>query len=358
MRKLKTILSYVLLGALCLAALATLPGAAQNGTAASAVPEAAAARGGNIGVPKAVLDKMIHSTAEVDPNPLVGIGQGDFIEATRAAVENAGGLAGTIKSGDVVLIKPNLCTYPKAGSPTTTDYRVVQAVVDMVRQMAPSRIIVAEGGFTGNAFSPANMAMTKYDTIKGVEFVDFNSFEKKDCYELKPPNSLIGRTLFIPKVYMDAAVVIDVAKLKTHFQPDAVVSLSLKNAFGVPSEKIYGGYGYKGGLHVFPLKEAIVELNMIRKPDFSVIDGIIGGEGYGPASNMPVKSNVVFAGRDPVALDTVALTFMGFGVDQIPHVALAAKSGLGIADLSKIKVVGADVQAIKMDFQSSFKRNK
>jgi uncharacterized protein (DUF362 family) len=155
---------------------------------------------------------------------------------------------------------------------------------------------------------------------------------------------------------MDANVVIDVAKLKTHFQPDAVVSLCLKNAFGVPSERLYGGYGYKGGLHAFPLADAIVELNMIRRPDFSVIDGIIGGAGLGPANNTPVHSQVVFAGKDPVALDTVALTFMGFTVDQVPHVKLAGKEGLGVSDLRKITVKGAELDSIKMDFQSSSKR--
>jgi uncharacterized protein (DUF362 family) len=67
---------------------------------------------------------------------------------------------------------------------------------------------------------------------------------------------------------------------------------------------------------------------------------------------------VVFAGNDPVALDSVALTFMGFTVDQVPHVKLAAKEGLGVSDLQKITVKGAELDAIKMDFGSSFKRSK
>jgi uncharacterized protein (DUF362 family) len=292
----------------------------------------------------------------VSAAPIVGIGRGtDFADVTKTAVENAGGLAGVVKKGDVVLVKPNLCTNPAPGTPTTTDYRVVQAVVDMVKALGASRVILAEGGFYGNAFSKATASVSKYDTIKDVEFYDFNACDKQDCYQISPKDSLIGKALFIPKVYMDANVVITIAKLKTHFQPDAVVSLSLKNAFGVPPAKLYGGYGYKGGLHNFPLKAAIVELNKIRKPDFSIIDGIVGGEGYGPANNTRVDSRIVLAGADPVAVDTVALTFMGFTVDQIPHVALAAEQGLGIADLSQIQVKGADLNAIKMDFKSSFK---
>jgi uncharacterized protein (DUF362 family) len=291
--------------------------------------------------------------------PIVGIGRGgDYQSATRTAIENAGGLAGIVKKGDVVLIKPNLCTGAKPDDPKTTDYRVVATIVDMLRELGPSRIIIAEGCFYGDAFSKAASAQSKYDSIKGVEFYNFNACEKKDCYELQPPKSLIGRSLFIPKVFMDADVVIEVPKLKTHFIPQAVVSLTLKNTFGIPSEKIYGGYGDKSGLHGFPLSEVIVDLNKIRMPDFAVIDGVVGGEGYGPVYNTPVKSEIVLAGRDPVALDTVALTFMGFTLNQVPHVKLAASEKLGNADLSKIKVVGAKLDEIKMDFKSSFKPAK
>jgi uncharacterized protein (DUF362 family) len=340
-KKLKSICIYGALTALCLA---TLP--AFLGTRGPwAVPQ------------KSERVTVVERPAASDPQPVIGVGRGeDYGTVTETAVENAGGLDSIVKKGDVVLIKPNLCTSPAAGSPTTTDYRVVQRIVEMVKRSGASRVIIAEGGFAGNAFAKSISARSKYDTITGVEFFDFNACEKQDCYLLTPQKSLIGRALYIPKPYIDANVVIDVAKLKTHFQPDAVVSLSLKNAFGVPSERLYGGYGYKGGLHAFPLADAIVELNLLRMPDFSVIDGIVGGEGYGPANNTPVRSQVVFAGKDPVALDTVALTFMGFTVDQVPHVIRAAQEGLGVSDLKKITVKGAELDAIRMAFKSSFSR--
>lgn len=300
----------------------------------------------------------VKSLPRPDPNPTVGIGRGsDWETVTRTAIENAGGLAKIVKKGDVVLIKPNLCVSPAAGDAKTTDYRVVKAIAAAVKDLGASRVIIAEGGFSGNAFSKAELALNKYDQIEGVEFLDINAIDKQDSYELTPPKSLIGgKKLFIPKAYMDADVVITAAKLKTHKLPEAVISLSLKNAFGVPAGKVYGGYGYKAGLHNFPLSETILEINKIRMPDFAVIDGIVGGEGYGPANNTAVKSEIVLAGKDLVALDTVALTFMGFQAEKIPHVVLAAKEGLGIDDLSKIKVVGADLASIKMDFKSMFKR--
>lgn len=287
-----------------------------------------------------------------DANPVVGIGRGeDYAKVTRTAIENAGGLTGIIKQGSTVLIKPNICTVSKPGSPLITDYRMVQEIVNIAVECGASKITIAEGPISGNAFDQGMAKINGYDKISGVELVDLNKLQKEDCYEVKPEKGVTGKALYIPKIYMDADVVIGAPKLKTHFQPDAVVSLCLKNLFGVPSGGIYGGGGFKRGLHDLGLKEAIVDLNKIRKPDFAVIDGIVGGEGYGPLNNKAVKSNIVFAGTDPVALDTVALNFMGFTVDQIPHVQLAAEEGLGIAELGKIKIVGADLDKIKMKFK-------
>jgi uncharacterized protein (DUF362 family) len=303
---------------------------------------------------KHLAEVMKQALAEPGLSPVVGVGRGqDYTKATLTAIENAGGLKDVVKKGDLVLIKPNVCIFGTAGAPTITDYRVVQTITNLVLKYGAARVIVAEGAISGNAFDSVSARLNKYATIKGVQLLNLNGLNKEDCYELKPQKSLTGKALFIPKIFMDADVVITVAKLKTHYQPEAVVSLCLKNAFGVPSEQIYGGGlgGFKSGLHSLGLKEAIVDLNRIRKPDVAVIEGIVGGEGYGPADNTPVKSNIIFAGRDLVAIDTVALTFMGFKVAQVPHVELAGKERLGISDLAKIKVVGADLNAIKMNFK-------
>ena len=301
-----------------------------------------------------VTEVMQKSVAEPDPNPIVGIGRGtNYEKVTEEAIKNAGGLDGIVKKGDTVIIKPNICTLASSDQGRITDYRAVQKIVDMVKALGAARVIIAEGTIAGDSFSPAFLSVNKFDEIKGVELVNLNALNQEDCYELMPEKSLTGKAIFIPKIYMDADVVICVAKLKTHFQPDAVVSLSLKNSYGVPPGNIYG-LGSKNGLHALGLKESIVDINKIRKPDFSIIEGIVGGEGYGPLRNDPVDSQIIFAGKDPVALDTAASTFMGFTVEEIPHLKLADDEKLGISDLNKIKIVGAELDKIKMSFEHAY----
>lgn len=355
--KLKSIMIYGIILLLCIAAIA---GYVTSNRQAAKTDSAVAASTASVDDNENDNDKQKHvdeimkkAVAEPDSNPVVGISRGaDYAKVTEEAIKNAGGLEDIVKKGDTVIIKPNICTYAEAGSGKITDYRTVQKIVDMVNGLGASRIIIAEGTIAGDAFSSSFLGINMYDTIKGVELFNLNGCNEEECYELKPEKSLTGKALFIPMIYMDADVVINVAKLKTHFQPEAVVSLSLKNSFGVPPGQIYGT-GSKNGLHALGLKEAIVDINKIRKPDFSIIEGIVGGQGNGPLNNEPVKSEIIFAGRDPVALDTAALNFMGFTVEDVAHVKLAGEEKLGISDLGSIKIVGADLEAIKMKFEGA-----
>lgn len=49
----------------------------------------------------------------------------------------------------------------------------------------------------------------------------------------------------------------------------------------------------------------------------AVVDGIIAGEGNGPMAPDPVQSGAIIAGSNPLAVDTVAATYMGFDWSRI-----------------------------------------
>jgi uncharacterized protein (DUF362 family) len=178
--------------------------------------------------------------APPEPNPVVGIAQGsesEYAQTTRKAIENTGGLGKIIKSGDTVLIKPNLGTSVPGRSGATTDYRMAAEIVTLARECGASRIIIAEasGSRDRRLFEATGMT-----TIDGVKFMDFNTFRVADCYYLTPANSLTGEYFYIPKIYMDADVVIDTPKMKNHYM--TTVTLSLKNcSIGVPPTSLSGG---------------------------------------------------------------------------------------------------------------------
>ena len=58
-------------------------------------------------------------------------------------------------------------------------------------------------------------------------------------------------------------------------------------------------------------REGVMRSKRQRK-FFSVVDGIIGGEGDGPVLAMPKVSGVLLAGFNPMAVDICATRLMGF----------------------------------------------
>ncbi|MCX8131054.1 MAG: DUF362 domain-containing protein [Clostridia bacterium] len=361
MKNIKKIIVYGIIAVLCIAAIAGYAGQKWlKGLGGGSAVVSEAGPGGdkkkmsdirdlnNNILPQIVWDRMQKNNVISDKNPVIGAGVGkDFSATTREAVKNADALEKLIKKGSTVLIKPNMIKSAAPEQGVETDYRVVQEIANIARELGASRVVVADGSPWGRSFDDTNM----YTKLTGVELIDFNDCREEDCYKFTPEKSLTGGEFYMPKIYMEADVVISAAKLKTHFE--AVVTLSLKNIFGVPPVQLTGAGQGRDYLHNMGISNSIVDLNKIRKPDFVIIDGIIGGEGNMPFSGTPVDSGVVFAGTDPVAADTVALNFMGFTLDEIEHVRLAGQEGLGINDLSKIKLVGLDLNKSQMFFRRS-----
>src|SRR5205085_3253555 len=65
----------------------------------------------------------------------------------------------------------------------------------------------------------------------------------------------------------------------------------------------------------------------IRKSKYlTIVDGIIAGEGNGPMAPDPKPCGVLIGGFNPVAVDTVCATLMGFDYRRLPVVARAWQS--------------------------------
>lgn len=74
---------------------------------------------------------------------------------------------------------------------------------------------------------------------------------------------------------------------------------------------------------------------------FSLVDGVIGGEGNGPLSPDPKPCGLILGGRNPVAVDLAAVRLMGFDFRSLPCLAHALKrADLYRARPDRIRVEG------------------
>lgn len=264
----------------------------------------------------------------------------------RDALEDLWAQAGMPEvAGKRVLVKPNLIDWIE-GHPIVTAPEVVAAVLDVLQARGAAAVVVGEGpGFRRDA-APlvTHSGLARVLAARRIPFVDLN-------YDaLRPLPTRDGwfprtSTLWLPRHVAEADLIVSVAKLKTHHW--AGVTLSLKNLFGVVPGARYGWP--KNILHVNGITPSILGLRASLPPVVSVIDGIVGMEGDGPLFGTPVPHGVLLAGADPLAVDLIGAQIMGFGAEEIEHLAIGTWAGLGQG--FHIEVRGAPLEALRRRYQ-------
>jgi uncharacterized protein (DUF362 family) len=101
------------------------------------------------------------------------------------------------------------------------------------------------------------------------------------------------------------------------------------------------------------LEEVLADINRIRKPDSSVVDGWDGSEGVagGDSFRCPAGARVMMVGADPVAVDVVSRELMGQKV-RTRYLEWAIEDGVGIGDPDAIEIRGDTLDACRHHFMS------
>jgi uncharacterized protein (DUF362 family) len=176
-----------------------------------------------------------------------------------------------------------------------------------------------------------------------VPFVDLNTDAVRPVRLRSSYTDL--RELWLPDAVAKADIVVSMPKMKTHHW--AGVTLSLKNCFGCVPGRVYGWP--KNALHWAGLERSILDVAGAVRPDYAIVDGIVGMEGNGPISGTPISAGLLVFGDDPVATDVTAATLMGFDPEKIDYLREAGRF-LGQGDRAKIRQVGEDPQTDAKDF--------
>jgi uncharacterized protein (DUF362 family) len=151
--------------------------------------------------------------------------------------------------------------------------------------------------------------------------------------------------MYFSRTVLGADLVVSMPKLKTHHW--AGVTLSLKNMFGTVPGSCYGWP--KNVLHWAGIDNAILDINAAVRPDFAIVDGIVGMEGNGPIQGTPKACGVLIFGDDPVAVDATCCRVMGLLPERVKYLA-SAGTMLGHLKADKIKQLGETVKAVRSKF--------
>lgn len=247
--------------------------------------------------------------------------------------------------GKRILLKPNL-VEPHAGSGhINTHPLVIRGAVEAFLDAGASKVLVAEGpGHTRDSLLMLEESglgeVLREDRIP---FVDLN-YDAGYTVQNEGRRTRIP-ALTLPVTLREADWVVSVAKMKTHHW--AGVTLSMKNLFGIMPGIFYGWP--KNVFHWEGIDQSILDINETVKPDFAIVDGIVGMEGDGPIMGTPKRAGVLVMGRSLPAVDATCARIMGVDPHKVTYLA-AASGRLGPIRESFIRQRGEAVASVRTDF--------
>ncbi|MBI5303437.1 MAG: DUF362 domain-containing protein [Chloroflexi bacterium] len=265
----------------------------------------------------------------VEPHLVVARGA---VAATiaRAAVDALGGMKKFVKTGNDVIIKPNICNSSYGPEyATTTNPDVIAELVKLCLEAGAKRVRVMDNGFSGSAVEGYKRSGIREAVEKAGGQMEIMSASKYANVAL--PNARDIKTWGVYQDILKADVVINVPIAKHH--GSAQVTLAMKGLMGVIQDR--------NGIHL-SLDQRIADLSTLIKPTLNIVDGIRVLTSHGPTGgrlDYVRQDNTIIASVDPVAADGYATQlFFKKKPESIGYIKYAAEMGLGSYDFAKLRV--------------------
>jgi len=243
-----------------------------------------------------------------------------------------------------VLLKANLVGLDSQ-CVTNTHPAVIAAAREAFLRLGAEQVLIGDGPSMDRDSQAVveSIRLREYAGPLSRTFVDLN-VDDVERVVLKTHASRL-KELYLPKTVRGVDFLVSMPKLKTHHW--AGVTLSLKNMFGIVPGSCYGWP--KNVLHWAGIDNSILDINAAARPDFAVVDGIIGMEGNGPIQGESKPCGVLVLGDDPVAVDSTCARIMGLLPERIKHIARAATL-LGHMQPEKINQIGDSIESTNTPF--------
>ncbi|MBN1669549.1 MAG: DUF362 domain-containing protein [Kiritimatiellae bacterium] len=259
----------------------------------------------------------------------------DYGPALRDSLERLigalGGLARFVKPGQSVLVKPNLLTDGTPEQAKTTHPEVVRHLLRVLKQ-GGARCRVGDSPSTVTKLERV-WARTGIGQVCAEEATPLLNLESAGSKRF----TVDGMSFSVARPVLEADVVVNVAKLKTHSL--TVLTAAVKNLYGtVPGMQ-------KTTLHeLYPnpkrFGKLLAALYRTVRPALSIVDGVVGMEGNGPAAGDPVRLGFLAASSDAVALDASLCRMLGIDPARVYYLPEAARAGAGAIRPEHIERVG------------------
>lgn len=258
-------------------------------------------------------------------------------EAIRQAVTAIGGLDRLVDPGDTILVKPNFNTADPL--PAASDPQFVTAIIELLYQQGAGQVILGES---------STLSVSTRDTLDRTGMLQAASelgakvtvFDEEEWVPVETGGEFLKR-VSVARSALQADKIVYTCCLKTHRFADFTMSLKLAMGLVRPGERLK--------MHLWRLREKLVDLNLVLKPDLIIMDArrcfISGGPSSGPVR----EPGLVLASGDRIAIDVEGLKIiqsypehgMGTSPWQVPMIQRAVDLKLGATDEQAYQVLNS-----------------
>lgn len=254
-----------------------------------------------------------------------------------AVFEHLGGLSNYVTAGMQIALKVNLVMGAKPEASVTTHPSLVSSLCDILTAAGASVTIIDS---PGNLYKPEILkgiyrasGLLPLGDKPGVS-LNYNT----DIIEVENPSALFLKKLTVLKPLVDADLVINLPKMKTHCQ--MIYTGAVKNMFGAVPGLLKMEYHFRTPDYD-NFADSIIDIFLSVKPRLSIMDGVVGLDGYGPTTaGRPCPMGVIIASEDAFALDRAASFIMGIDLDKIPLLRRSVARGFLDRDIDAQEYIG------------------
>ncbi len=266
---------------------------------------------------------------EVAPDPslpiLTSAKNPDPVAALKAALDAIGGIGRFVKAGERVVVKPNVGWDRTPAQGANTHPELVSEMVRLCLAAGAARVVVADVSCNDPRRSFLRSGIKEAGESAGASVM---LPTPEDFVEV----DLGGRVLTrwpVLRHFIETDRLINMPIVKQHSLTRCTVGM--KNLYGILG-------GRRNRLHQ-EIEQSIVDLAAFVRPTLTVVDAtrvlLRGGPQGGSLDDVSIE-NTVMCSTDQVAADARAAEFLGLRAQQVGHIALAARSGLGSVDYQNV----------------------
>lgn len=250
-----------------------------------------------------------------------------------AIFESLGGAGEFFSRGEKILIKPNLFSARLPEEGVTTHPSIVKAVAE---------IIIENGGIPYIGDSPSIESFQRVVARTGIQEIS-----KEMGIKLVPFEDSVDvdfkdgefKKLEISRPVLEADKIVNIAKLKTHTQ--FILTLGVKNMFGIVPGRRKAECHIRFGNDLLSFSKFLIDLYRFKKPVITIMDGILGMDGNGPANGRKRWFGILIGSENALAIDAFISHSLGLGNE---YSIAKAGEGMGIkgSKIDEIEVLNGD----------------